>query len=195
MRAVGMGKTMVCTALILANPSPAMPSGAAYAQRFEASAPVAKYKTTLVVCPPTLVQQWQDEIAQHAPQLTVAVHYSSPAADADTYERYSVTVRKPAVEGDELVAQQAATRLSNQLALHRGSNASRDDDGAIDAALEEELAAAREEHERIRFQKDNLPFTLKTLADGTVTVEGFRDVAPVLLVGTRASEREVRGPR
>ena len=52
---MGMGKTMVCISLVLANP----PS------------PKATRKTTLIVVNNTLVQQWYDECKRYAPELKV----------------------------------------------------------------------------------------------------------------------------
>ena len=69
---IGMGKTMVCTSLILANPcTKRRASDKDYNEMNSAD-----YKMTMVVCPPTLVQQWEDELARHAPGLTVGVHYT-----------------------------------------------------------------------------------------------------------------------
>ena len=58
---MGMGKTMVCLSLVLANPPK----------------PNAARKTTLVIVNNTLVQQWYDECKRYAPKLAIRKHYSS----------------------------------------------------------------------------------------------------------------------
>ena len=58
---MGMGKTMVCISLVLANPPK----------------PGATSKTTLVIVNNTLVQQWYDECKRYAPKLNVQKHYAS----------------------------------------------------------------------------------------------------------------------
>lgn len=70
---MGMGKTAVVTALVLARPSTAKP-------RDDASQ--LRLKGTLVVCNNTLVQQWEDEVKKFAPNLRVETFYSNGSAGA-----------------------------------------------------------------------------------------------------------------
>ena len=58
---MGMGKTMVCISLVLANPPK----------------PNATSKGTLIIVNNTLVQQWYDECKRYAPKLKVEKHYAS----------------------------------------------------------------------------------------------------------------------
>ncbi len=71
---------MVCTALILANPStePRV-SDAAFAKllkEFDPAVHPISLKLTLVIVNNTLVQQWHDEITKFAPSLKV-LHFTS----------------------------------------------------------------------------------------------------------------------
>ena len=82
---MGMGKTCVCTALILANPfdPDAKPDVKPTLSGVGASASGGKRsKLTVVVCPNTLVLQWHDEVAKFGPQLKVAMLYNSHKAKA-----------------------------------------------------------------------------------------------------------------
>jgi len=78
---VGMGKTMVCTALVLANPSSPPAAG--------------ESKTTLVICQNTLVAQWADELRKYAPGLRVALHYGSTRNYNALLNEYDVVVTSP----------------------------------------------------------------------------------------------------
>lgn len=71
---VGMGKTVVAISLVLANPciAPRPPRG--HVERQER----ATYKTTLIVVPSMLVQQWEDEVRRFAPKLRVNVLFKAP---------------------------------------------------------------------------------------------------------------------
>ena len=66
---MGLGKTVEIIALVLANPAP--PSWM-YQKKNETLA--TTLKGTLVVCPQTLVRQWQAELQRHAPGLNVGVY-------------------------------------------------------------------------------------------------------------------------
>ena len=82
---MGMGKTCVCTALILANPfdPDAKPDVKPTLSGVGASASGGKRsKLTVVVCPNTLVLQWHDEVAKFGPRLKVAMLYNSHKAKA-----------------------------------------------------------------------------------------------------------------
>ena len=61
---MGMGKTMIVTALILANP-------------MQEKSTNARPKTTLIYVNNTLVQQWYDEMKWAAPNLKIYKHYAS----------------------------------------------------------------------------------------------------------------------
>ncbi|KAI0060074.1 hypothetical protein BV25DRAFT_1956450 [Artomyces pyxidatus] len=66
----GLGKTLECIALILLNPGIGRnPSNTHWDA--EASVEVKEIKTTLIVTPAALCQQWIDELALHAPSLKV----------------------------------------------------------------------------------------------------------------------------
>ncbi|KAH9919617.1 SNF2 family N-terminal domain-containing protein [Fomitopsis serialis] len=69
----GLGKTLECITLILLNPS----VGRGPAKKRwdpEAKVYVKETKTTLIVTPSSLAQQWADELALHAPSLRVLVY-------------------------------------------------------------------------------------------------------------------------
>lgn len=76
---VGMGKTAVVTALILANPSHAKRiSDEQWAREAGGGAPASgEYKCTVVVVNNTLVKQWADEMRKFAPGLVVHTYYAS----------------------------------------------------------------------------------------------------------------------
>tara|TARA_B110001450_G_C17233529_1_gene324492 strand:+ start:14 stop:499 length:486 start_codon:yes stop_codon:yes gene_type:complete len=80
--AVGMGKTAVVTALVLANPSTSRPSDDEWKARTTDGAAPAQYKMTIVICNNTLVQQWEDEVKSFAPKLNVQTYYASGTSDA-----------------------------------------------------------------------------------------------------------------
>ena len=60
--AMGLGKTVMTIAHILACPAPDRKG-------------TGEGQATLVVCPMSLLAQWREEIASHAPSLSVHVHY------------------------------------------------------------------------------------------------------------------------
>ncbi|KAI5993262.1 SNF2 family N-terminal domain-containing protein [Pisolithus albus] len=69
----GLGKTIECIALILLNPAPERnPTQKRWDP--EAKLYVKEIKTTLIITPPSLAQQWADELATHAPSLKVLVY-------------------------------------------------------------------------------------------------------------------------
>ena len=63
---MGMGKTMVCISLVLANPPKPGVS-----------------KTTMCIVNNSLVQQWYDEFKRYAPKLNVKKHYASSKVKSD----------------------------------------------------------------------------------------------------------------
>ena len=77
---MGMGKTMVCTALVLANPCTDPPVSNERFNKlltgYDASIHPIPLKLTLIIVNNTLVQQWYDEITQHAPNLNVHMFYN-----------------------------------------------------------------------------------------------------------------------
>ncbi|KAI0246671.1 SNF2 family N-terminal domain-containing protein [Lactifluus subvellereus] len=69
----GLGKTVECIALILLNPSIGRsPSNSWWDP--EARMTLREIRTTLIVTPNSLSQQWIDELARHAPSLKVLVY-------------------------------------------------------------------------------------------------------------------------
>ncbi|SPO37017.1 related to IRC20 - putative helicase [Pseudozyma flocculosa] len=80
---MGLGKTVEVIALILLNPRHGVSSERSW---FDAdnSIEVHPTKTTLIVAPETLRQQWVDELARHAPELCVYSYTSRQDAENDT---------------------------------------------------------------------------------------------------------------
>jgi hypothetical protein len=96
---VGMGKTMVCIATILANPlphvqqSPWTISGTADFHQLYRGVPSMqllarfgdnrlKLKTTLVLTKNTLIGQWKDEIEKFAPHLRVLIYHAASGSSS-----------------------------------------------------------------------------------------------------------------
>jgi hypothetical protein len=84
---VGMGKTLVITSLVLAEPAKSLKpitekAFRDFMQGKPAPFPSAElaFKCTLVIVNNTLVQQWADEISKFAPSLSVQVIYAMSAA-------------------------------------------------------------------------------------------------------------------
>ena len=76
---VGMGKTAVCAALMLANPCKEKPvPDEAFAKLLEEKSDHV-YKLTIVIVNNTLVQQWYDELKKFAPGLDVRKYYGGDA--------------------------------------------------------------------------------------------------------------------
>ena len=70
---MGMGKTMVCISLVLANPPPPKTPAAKLFGMPASTTP----RTTLIIVNNTLVQQWYDECTRYAPKLEVRKLYAS----------------------------------------------------------------------------------------------------------------------
>ncbi|KAI9435845.1 SNF2 family N-terminal domain-containing protein [Lactarius indigo] len=69
----GLGKTVECIALILLNPGLGRnPTDARW--NFEGRMPIKDIRTTLIITPNSLSQQWIDELSRHAPSLKVLVY-------------------------------------------------------------------------------------------------------------------------
>lgn len=83
---IGMGKTVVCVSLILANPSGvARASDERFARlcgEFDPGIHPIPLKLTLVIVNNTLVRQWANEFAKFAPGLRVHVFYNDAKAKA-----------------------------------------------------------------------------------------------------------------
>ncbi|KAI6106659.1 SNF2 family N-terminal domain-containing protein [Pisolithus croceorrhizus] len=97
----GLGKTIECIALILLNPAPERNP---IQKRWdpEAKLYVKEIKTTLIITPPSLAQQWADELATHAPSLKVLVYegwskvgvpITEAAAEEEREKRRNTTLR------------------------------------------------------------------------------------------------------
>ncbi|KZS95380.1 hypothetical protein SISNIDRAFT_408473 [Sistotremastrum niveocremeum HHB9708] len=70
---MGLGKTLECLALILLNPSPNRnPTAKKYNSIIDLE--IKEVKTTLIVTPQSLAEQWLDEIKRHTPHLKVFVY-------------------------------------------------------------------------------------------------------------------------
>ncbi|KAN0065552.1 hypothetical protein ACQY0O_001389 [Thecaphora frezii] len=82
---MGLGKTVEVLALILLNPRTGASSEASFFD-VDNDIEVHPTKTTLIVAPETLRQQWLDEIARHAPELRVYSYVSRSQAEKDTPE-------------------------------------------------------------------------------------------------------------
>ncbi|KAI6002459.1 SNF2 family N-terminal domain-containing protein [Pisolithus orientalis] len=85
----GLGKTIECIALMLLNPAPERnPTQKRWDP--EAKLYVKEIKTTLVITPPSLAQQWVDELSAHAPSLKVLVY--------DGWSKVKVPITEAAAE-------------------------------------------------------------------------------------------------
>jgi len=77
---VGMGKTLVCTALVLAAPAKVKAVTDTQFRKIHDDGPPnhlpIKIKATLIIVNNTLVGQWKDEIAKFAPDLEVHTYYA-----------------------------------------------------------------------------------------------------------------------
>ncbi|KAH0024868.1 hypothetical protein KCU78_g4913, partial [Aureobasidium melanogenum] len=67
---MGLGKTVELIALICLNKRDSAETDTGDAE----TQPLIKSRATLIVTPPTILQQWKDELARHAPDLSV-LHY------------------------------------------------------------------------------------------------------------------------
>ena len=95
-----MGKTMCCTALILANPCTSPPvSDARFAKMcgpYDPSVHPVPLKLTLIIVNNTLVQQWFDECKRYAPKLNIRKHYASTKMrDEATMNAADIVVTTP----------------------------------------------------------------------------------------------------
>ncbi|KAI6007072.1 SNF2 family N-terminal domain-containing protein [Pisolithus albus] len=107
----GLGKTIECIALILLNPAPERnPTQKRWDP--EAKLYVKEIKTTLIITPPSLAQQWADELATHAPSLKVLVY--------EGWSKVGVPITEAAAE-EEREKRRAATLRNNRKA--KGSEA------------------------------------------------------------------------
>ncbi|SCV70542.1 BQ2448_1936 [Microbotryum intermedium] len=80
---MGLGKTVQMIALMLSNPPTGKVKNAEGKQR----------KTTLIVCPPSLMQQWKDEIkTKSSVGLTVLVHHGADKKNARQLSHYDVVI-------------------------------------------------------------------------------------------------------
>jgi hypothetical protein len=75
-RQVGMGKTAVVAALVLANPANVKPvSDDAFGKLLTEQGTRHDFKVTVIIVNNTLVQQWADELRKFAPSLKVCMYY------------------------------------------------------------------------------------------------------------------------
>ncbi|KDN37235.1 hypothetical protein K437DRAFT_259885 [Tilletiaria anomala UBC 951] len=98
---MGLGKTVEIIALILHNPAPASHTSAPAYYNAPLELHVTPVKATLIIAPETLREQWIEEMARHAPSLTV---YSFPghvqaAKDVVAFARKCQEAPSPAPAG------------------------------------------------------------------------------------------------
>lgn len=111
---MGLGKTVESTALILLNPRPAEDIGKRISRPLYIMGDhksMYKAKTTLIIAPNSIIQQWQDEITRLAPSLTVTEYKgiksyklmkNKPAIIAEYLGKFDVVFTSYTVLGNEL---------------------------------------------------------------------------------------------
>ncbi|KAF8630101.1 hypothetical protein AX17_005497 [Amanita inopinata Kibby_2008] len=114
----GLGKTLETIALMLLNPAPPERNPSVKRWDTQARLEVRAIKSTLIVTPPSLANQWIDELAAHAPSLKVLV-----------YEGWSKVVPRPRTA-------KKVTRPAKNRALSRHSKATSREDSPFDPASE-----------------------------------------------------------
>lgn len=137
---MGMGKTVEVLSLILANsqPSPAAAASSASEQSGdstdESSGNEQPGRGTLIVCPLSLLSQWQSEIAKHTPPDTLSVyvyHGTGRTRDSAVLAKYDVVLTTYATLATEMPndkpakkdAAAAATSETARKARQAGSDA------------------------------------------------------------------------
>ncbi|KZT68625.1 hypothetical protein DAEQUDRAFT_671213 [Daedalea quercina L-15889] len=144
----GLGKTLECIALILLNPS----IGRGPANRRwdpEAKLHVKEIKTTLIVTPVSLAQQWADEFALHAPSLKVLVY--------DGWSKIPVPITEAAAAAKKREQQSSRTGKKSKATSRASSRASSSSRGkraqTIDTEIDTNLDQNDEQSNR---QDDNV---------------------------------------
>ncbi|THG95740.1 hypothetical protein EW026_g5964 [Hermanssonia centrifuga] len=116
----GLGKTLECISLILLNPAvhrePTIKTWNIESRIF-----VKQIKTTLIVTPQSLAQQWADELALHAPTLKVLVY--------DGWSKVAV----PISEKDLAIARHQKARLAEKAKARAARSSKAKSDGAGDS--------------------------------------------------------------
>ncbi|KAI6013221.1 SNF2 family N-terminal domain-containing protein [Pisolithus marmoratus] len=101
----GLGKTIECIALMLLDPAPERnPTRKRWDP--EAKLYVREIKTTLIITPPSLAQQWADELAAHAPSLKVLVY--------EGWSKVKVPITEAAAEEERERRRATALRSNRQ---------------------------------------------------------------------------------
>lgn len=77
---MGLGKTVELLAVVLNNPRPAFPVQTHY--DLYSDRDVLPTKTTLILCPASISQQWIAEVTKHVPSLSVFLYTGRSALDA-----------------------------------------------------------------------------------------------------------------
>ncbi|CAG81848.1 SNF2 family N-terminal domain-domain-containing protein [Yarrowia lipolytica] len=77
---MGLGKTVELLAVVLNNPRPEFPPQTHY--DLYSDRDVLPTKTTLILCPASISQQWIAEVTKHAPSLSVFLYTGRAALDA-----------------------------------------------------------------------------------------------------------------
>ncbi|CAA7263986.1 unnamed protein product [Cyclocybe aegerita] len=123
----GLGKTVETISLILLNP--ALPDWNPSLTRWDpiACLDVKAVKTTLIVTPPSLISQWRDELATHAPSLKVLIY--------DGWTKLKVPALKNEREFDRLAKLALDDKpKKKRRAKGKGKAAGDDDDMDVDEA-------------------------------------------------------------
>lgn len=77
---MGLGKTVELLAVVLNNPRPPFPALTHYDEYSDRD--VLAAKTTLILCPSSISQQWVAEVTKHVPSLSVFLYTGRAALDA-----------------------------------------------------------------------------------------------------------------
>ncbi|RPD76905.1 hypothetical protein L226DRAFT_459082 [Lentinus tigrinus ALCF2SS1-7] len=133
----GLGKTLECISTIMMNPAP---DRSPVNKRWdtEAQIDVREIKTTLIVTPPSLAPQWQDELKTHAPSLKVLKYDGWQKVPVPISER-DVAIEREKQQQQKQKAQsksKAKTPARASKGKSRKKAADSDDDMDVDDEIE-----------------------------------------------------------